>query len=753
MEKNKLSFRNKIISIFSKLLSFNNISNLINLINYRKFEIKISKSKGELKISDNQFSLNLSHPLRIIKYSKGIQNRINYIKQCYLLDVIDFKENDLVVDVGANIGELYVALKNFKINYYGIEPNNDDFKVLKKNVEGTLLNKAIWQKNQLLDFYQVTEHADSSLIKNNNAKLVKINAVKLDSLKFTNKIKLLKIDCEGSEPEALRGAMKTLKNVEYLTIDVSYERNNKSTKNPVKNILKNQNFLVLDEYYLGKRNCILFKNKKFVKNKKHLKGLVLFGQNGWTAKFENICSYIHKQNKNISFDGIFTTAVNKKEFDHNNKINFINKKYIQDKIYDEYLKKKINFNIISKKIEKKYNISLWQVALAERRYCDNLFNRRFSIKVYSHKEILERVVIIFIFLENIIKDKNFILLTKPSSSISYALCIIAKYHNIKVRILDQVGQPNDLCTLTDTAKQNWSYVNNQIHKRIKLNNIKKAEYFLKRFRKDFIKPPWLIQGIQQKKLNKYINLYKIKNLFNKDTSTEDLFSKLFNFYQFLVFNFKRFLYFTIDNKFNREKKIDNNFFYYPLHVEPESSLMIDGPLGINQFSLIQKICNQLPINCELFVKEHPNMIGWRKFDFYKKVQKIKNLKIISSKVSSEFLIKKSLGVFVVSGTTGWEALLNKKPVISFGSSFYRNLPMVYKCNNIDEIYKAFDWLDNTYNHDDKKLINFIASVYESSIPLPYQYYWGISDSKNTWNELKSFRKYSYNISKFVLSKI
>ena len=55
--------------------------------------------------------------------------------------------------------------------------------------------------------------------------------------------------------------------------------------------------------------------------------------------------------------------------------------------------------------------------------------------------------------------------------------------------------------------------------------------------------------------------------------------------------------------------------------------MIVSTRGIDQFSLIQKIsCNYQLIG--KYVKEHPNMIGWRKNLFYKKFKKIKNLKLI-----------------------------------------------------------------------------------------------------------------------------
>ena len=63
---------------------------------------------------------------------------------------------------------------------------------------------------------------------------------------------------------------------------------------------------------------------------------------------------------------------------------------------------------------------------------------------------------------------------------------------------------------------------------------------------------------------------------------------------------------------------NEKYFYYPLHMEPEANLMINGTRGLNQIALIQKIAIQLPFEYKLYIKEHPTMVGWRlKSDYYK----------------------------------------------------------------------------------------------------------------------------------------
>ena len=46
-----------------------------------------------------------------------------------MLNQIKFHKLDVVVDCGANVGELYLAFqnKNIEISYFGVEPDKDAF--------------------------------------------------------------------------------------------------------------------------------------------------------------------------------------------------------------------------------------------------------------------------------------------------------------------------------------------------------------------------------------------------------------------------------------------------------------------------------------------------------------------------------------------------------------------------------------------------------------------------------------------------
>ena len=159
-------------------------------------------------------------------YRQGIKNRGNFLYSSYCLDNISFEKNDIVIDCGANSGDLYITLKH-KINsknYIAFEPNPSDFNILQMNVinNNNLYNEALGKENGYLSFYVNTKDGDSSLVRPANYdEIIKVK-VKLDT--FINKmnyksIKLLKVEAEGFEPEILHGSIENLSNIEYIAVD------------------------------------------------------------------------------------------------------------------------------------------------------------------------------------------------------------------------------------------------------------------------------------------------------------------------------------------------------------------------------------------------------------------------------------------------------------------------------------------------------------------------------------------------------
>ena len=88
---------------------------------------------------------------------------------------------------------------------------------------------ALGDKNDTARFYYDPEFGDSSLIANGKYKSsYDIEVQMLDKylidMKLPDKIKLLKLEAEGFEPEILRGAKSILGKVEYIAVDVGFER-------------------------------------------------------------------------------------------------------------------------------------------------------------------------------------------------------------------------------------------------------------------------------------------------------------------------------------------------------------------------------------------------------------------------------------------------------------------------------------------------------------------------------------------------
>ena len=70
---------------------------------------------------------------RVALYRKGLFFRGQQLGESYHLDKIKFLDTDLVVDVGANVGDLILYLPT-AIRYIGIEPSPEDFNLLRLNV-------------------------------------------------------------------------------------------------------------------------------------------------------------------------------------------------------------------------------------------------------------------------------------------------------------------------------------------------------------------------------------------------------------------------------------------------------------------------------------------------------------------------------------------------------------------------------------------------------------------------------------------
>lgn len=201
---------------------------------------------------------------RVLIYLEGFFERANYIGNTYMLNLVKFNDGDLVVDCGANMGDLHLFLQRThpKVNYIAFEANPNDFKCLVRNVGSeNCQNIGLWNENGSIPFYVNDAHASSSFIQPPEfTDIIEIPAATLGSLFPNEPIRLLKLEAEGAEPEVLQGSAPILHLVDYISADVGPERgvHEEETRDYVVNFLEAAGFELVKENK-GHRKIVLFR--------------------------------------------------------------------------------------------------------------------------------------------------------------------------------------------------------------------------------------------------------------------------------------------------------------------------------------------------------------------------------------------------------------------------------------------------------------------------------------------------------------
>lgn len=175
-------------------------------------------------------------------------------------------------------------------------------------------------------------------------------------------------------------------------------------------------------------------------------------------------------------------------------------------------------------------------------------------------------------------------------------------------------------------------------------------------------------------------------------------------------------------KYITESELQNSdYVFFPLHTEPEVSLLVYSKPYLNQIEVLRNIAYSLPPGMILVVKEHPAARGKRPLSYYKKIEEIFNVRFVDPTVDARFLIVNSRLVATIASSVGFEAILLGRPVITFGQTPYEILPsnMVRKIrdlNNLDE--NITDLLQNHF-YDEEAMINYIAAVMSRSVSIDF----------------------------------
>jgi FkbM family methyltransferase len=190
------------------------------------------------KISLKRTDVILNHKM-ILDERDSLNLAWNRVYEPYETNVVSsiIKPNDIIVDVGANIG--YYTLIFSKLTgkggkVFAFEPSNSNFKILNENIRinkysdvVVTINKAVSDKEEQMNLYLNDENHGMNRIFKSNAYAPKTNhverieTIRLDS--FFDKLQSLKVDfvkldIEGSEYGAIKGMQKIIDNNKKLAL-------------------------------------------------------------------------------------------------------------------------------------------------------------------------------------------------------------------------------------------------------------------------------------------------------------------------------------------------------------------------------------------------------------------------------------------------------------------------------------------------------------------------------------------------------
>ena len=299
---------------------------------------------------------------------------------------------------------------------------------------------------------------------------------------------------------------------------------------------------------------------------------------------------------------------------------------------------------------------------------------------YRYHEFVDYCVTLAKIYASVIKEHKIdliILYTIPHRGFDYLLAKTAEYLNIKVVFFFQSLIPNRFFPMTSISEYGEFKFIGKDQSKFELP-VKKGA-----------KPTWFYMKKKSFKLNFtfilrdfFVNwkfyAFRIISSIN--------FTNKYYFYRSWYEHLNFMIELIKDWEFKNNKKkysidapnLNREYIYFPLHMQPEQSTSSLCTIYVDQLLALEHLCKIMPKHWVIYVKENPKQNHFmRGNSFFDRLATMPQCKYIANNTDTLQLILNSKFVATISGTAGVEAIINSKPVINFGRSWYKSLPGVF----------------------------------------------------------------------------
>jgi len=335
-----------------------------------------------------------------------------------------------------------------------------------------------------------------------------------------------------------------------------------------------------------------------------------------------------------------------------------------------------------KTLEEKFSLSLKKII-----YGDRFFYKYNHYRQFTDEEIFGIIE----------QELNFYVQILDEINPDYVIMRVPEYQDIELFYEICKSKKIKVLLLSPTRLGSRWRVSEEINPVISLENQEK-NLKIKTFKElreigkgytDIRKHVFLVQKSNfSQKFNLLISLFSIfnnSNINNYRDLGKTPWNTVFHRIKLLINSFSKLRF--LDKNTVKTYLSDSPCAYFPLHYEPERTILRDGEYYSDQVSLIKNISQSLPVNMNLLVKEHPEMksFGWRDLKFYKEILEMPQVKLIHPSVPNEKLIQDSKMIVTIAGTTCIDALFYEKPSVVFTKINCSSLSCIFISENLSEL--------------------------------------------------------------------
>ena len=176
------------------------------------------------------------------------------------------------------------------------------------------------------------------------------------------------------------------------------------------------------------------------------------------------------------------------------------------------------------------------------------------------------------------------------------------------------------------------------------------------------------------------------------------------------------------------REVEGDYLFFALSVTPEASTCIVAPNFADQLIVISALARSLPAGWRLVVKDHLPMCGRRTRAFYDQLRQYQNVVMADPTLRSTDLVRGAKVTSVIAGTTGWEAMLMGKPVLTFGPVWYLATGLGVYCRDLEhlhrDIFRAVALSENVAPAErERRCGRMLQALFDRSFSFDYDLMW------------------------------